>query len=361
MPQVGFLTFGRQKPKPADTTAREARAMRPKAARRSAVASFLQDPRLHALLQGRELMLVDVGAKAGIQPEWKPLLPVLEVIGFDPNWPEDIGEIAGDVYDVGEVRPARKKKRGLYPAKTTFLPIALADRSGFRAFHMTRGPSMSSFLRPNFERTTLYGLGDDSEILRTIEIETTTLDEVVEERQLAFVDFVKLDTQGSELDVLRGGERTIRDLAFGLRVETCLSPLYESQPLFTDIDPYLREQGFELMDILHRQSFARLDHETASRMTRAHRKAGTAAPKPPGGQLVVMDPIYLKSPAGVTVRLEGRAADDRQRYVAGAVMVCLVYGFVDYALELLALVEPLVDSEFTRDVRAAISLFPVPK
>lgn len=332
------------------------RAAGSKAPRHRAVEAFFRDSRLRELLDGREVMLVDVGAKGGIPKEWRPLLPILEVIGFDPNWPQDIGEIAAEVYDLGDVPPGEKKKPQPYPAKTTFIPLAVAGRPGRREFHVTRGPSMSSLLRPDAERAMLYGLGDDAVIVRTIEIETTTLDAVAEERKLVCADFIKLDTQGSELEVLQGAEGMLRDLAFGLRVEACLAPLYENQPLFSDVDPFLRERGFELMLITHRLAYPRLDPETASRMTYANKKAG--APPPPGGQLVVIDPVYLKSPAAVEARLDSLDAADRRRYIAGAVLVCLVYGRVDYSLELLALAEPMVGPEFARRVRQLISVFP---
>ena len=34
-------------------------------------------------------------------------------------------------------------------------------------------------------------------------IRTTTLDDIARDQRLRFVDFIKLDTQGSELDILR--------------------------------------------------------------------------------------------------------------------------------------------------------------
>ena len=53
------------------------------------------------------------------------------------------------------------------------------------------------------------------------------------------VDFIKLDTQGSELDILHGAG-SLLDNCSGLQLEVMFSPLYEGQPLFADVDAYLR-------------------------------------------------------------------------------------------------------------------------
>ena len=54
---------------------------------------------------------------------------------------------------------------------------------------------------------------------------------------------VKIDVQGFEDRVLRGGERTIRE-AKAIIIETSFVPLYEGQPLFSDIRRQLTGWGF---------------------------------------------------------------------------------------------------------------------
>jgi len=53
------------------------------------------------------------------------------------------------------------------------------------------------------EQTSFYDSSDGKNIL------TNTLDEVTESNNLPFPDFIKIDTQGSELDILKGGKKTI--------------------------------------------------------------------------------------------------------------------------------------------------------
>jgi Methyltransferase FkbM domain len=58
------------------------------------------------------------------------------------------------------------------------------------------------------------------------------------------IDFIKLDTQGAELDVLRGGEQSLACPCS--RNRGGFNPICIGQPLFGDVDRYLRDRGFVL-------------------------------------------------------------------------------------------------------------------
>jgi FkbM family methyltransferase len=54
---------------------------------------------------------------------------------------------------------------------------------------------------------------------------------------------IKVDTQGYELEVLRGGQETLGRAAL-VDCEVSLLPLYDSAPLLEDVVGFLRERGF---------------------------------------------------------------------------------------------------------------------
>ena len=56
---------------------------------------------------------------------------------------------------------------------------------------------------------------------------------------------LKLDTQGTELEVLRGAGRLLRDHVLSVQVEAEFRALYRGQPLFGDVDRFLAGRGFE--------------------------------------------------------------------------------------------------------------------
>jgi hypothetical protein len=81
-------------------------------------------------------------------------------------------------------------------------------------------------------------------IMRPIErvsCPTTTLDDFLAERGVEVVH----DTQGFEHRILRGSEKALHSCHFFL-VEVEFNTLYEGQPLFCDVDKFLRDRGFVL-------------------------------------------------------------------------------------------------------------------
>ena len=55
--------------------------------------------------------------------------------------------------------------------------------------------------------------------------------------------YVKIDTQGYELEVLRGGTRALGGIVL-VETELSLLPTYDSGPLFGDVLRFLGEHGF---------------------------------------------------------------------------------------------------------------------
>jgi FkbM family methyltransferase len=60
--------------------------------------------------------------------------------------------------------------------------------------------------------------------------------------------FIKIDTQGYEMEVLRGAEELLTD-ATGVQVEVSIAPLYTGQPDCFELLNFIRGAGFELWTI----------------------------------------------------------------------------------------------------------------
>lgn len=60
--------------------------------------------------------------------------------------------------------------------------------------------------------------------------------------------YLKLDTQGTELAILRGADEVLRHVEL-IEVELSLVPLYRGGPVFDEVASYLRERGFRLISL----------------------------------------------------------------------------------------------------------------
>lgn len=70
-------------------------------------------------------------------------------------------------------------------------------------------------------------------------VDTVRLDDV----DIGPVDFIKLDIQGGELDVLANARKTLKDTLV-IDCEVFFIPIYRGQPLFSEVELELRSQGF---------------------------------------------------------------------------------------------------------------------
>ena len=87
-----------------------------------------------------------------------------------------------------------------------------------------------------------------SELLRVTECECKTLDYTLEELALPFsFDFLKIDAQGAEYEILRGAENFLTTSCIGLQLELFNIPLYKGIKLLPKVSEYLRGFGFSLV------------------------------------------------------------------------------------------------------------------
>ena len=61
---------------------------------------------------------------------------------------------------------------------------------------------------------------------------------------------MKIDAQGSELNILEGGEKFLKNNLIGLQIGVEFNEIYKGQPLFNSMDSFIRNNlGLQLWDL----------------------------------------------------------------------------------------------------------------
>ena len=84
-----------------------------------------------------------------------------------------------------------------------------------------------------------------------LELEAWTLDQILVRQggHLPPPDYLSIDTQGAELEVLRAGAGTLERHALSVFVEVRFAPTYDGQAMSSALEAYLRGWGFRLASL----------------------------------------------------------------------------------------------------------------
>lgn len=202
------------------------------------ILGYLQDPRGYSMQRwGRFLaqcfvpkVFYDVGANdpffvEGQQTVFKPLMPDTR-------------------FFLLEAMP--KHEASLIRSKEEYAIVVLGEHDGAeKTFYETTvfppGTGDSYYL----ERTAAYA----PDVVLPSRRTTRRLDSLAEERGWPLPDFIKLDTQGSELDILRGAPRCLAQ-ARGLQIECNVVRYNQGAPLLPEVLAFAQAAGFRLYDIV---------------------------------------------------------------------------------------------------------------
>jgi FkbM family methyltransferase len=121
-----------------------------------------------------------------------------------------------------------------------YLPYAVGD-GGRHTLNICAASGMTSLLEPDPNTLGLFNdLKPLGEVTRRIPVETRRLDDMAEIERL---DFLKIDVQGGELAVFKGGAAKLAK-AVAVQTEVSFVTLYKSQPSLGEVDAEMRRQGF---------------------------------------------------------------------------------------------------------------------
>lgn len=166
---------------------------------------------------------IDIGANDGnISKVINYLFPKTKIYAFEP-----IKRKVGSI------------KSRIISDKLVVESLALGDHTGYDMFYEYDFSAASSFLKPipkNFNK--------HIQIAKSYLVKVTTLDLYFNQIKLKKPIIVKMDTEGTENLIIKGGQELLRQ-ASSIIIESSFAKYRKNQCLFDEIYGYLTKLGFE--------------------------------------------------------------------------------------------------------------------
>jgi len=186
------------------------------------------------LLEGTDKgIFFDVGANSGQTTEKLiSMFPKGEVYAFEP----------------GPAYPELVSNYKTNP-QVTIEKQGLGSKREIKNFFYNSLTDMSSFLP----------LGEDGwgEVIKEVALEINTVDNYCTGKNITSIDILKSDTQGFDLEVLKGANNMLDYTRFVI-LEINFTNVYKGLPSFSEIFQYLSDKGFKLVkfyDIRYHANF----------------------------------------------------------------------------------------------------------
>jgi len=182
------------------------------------------------------------------------------------NYIFDVGSHRGESIDYFIKLKDLKKIQSFEPQKNIFLvlkkkyknnnkvilnQIALSQNENYKDFYINDLSSTSSFSRLNKKSLWLKIknkiLNKKNPIINKIKIRSLTIDKFIKQKKIKKIDLLKIDTEGHELEVLKGALKTIKEhkVKFIL-IELHFSKMYQNYSK-KKIESFLAKNNFFLL------------------------------------------------------------------------------------------------------------------
>lgn len=293
--------------------------------------------KLKIKLGGAVIRAVDIGADGGICEHWMPFLGLMTVDAFEPN------------KEACEMQRKKSSKRISWHA------YGLAKNSGTHILYVPKRTTGASLYKPNIKIQEKFGDTNYWGEIKEVSISCLSFNNFLGENAKESPDLIKLDTQGTELDILKGLTLRQFDSVLAVEVEVEFLEFYIGQPLFFDVNKFMEENGFELIDLRTARSYYSKNNQAEYYLSNYLGTNGRVSNM--GSHLVSGDALYFRKLSSLNV-------DSKQEKLLKLATIAIIYRYYDYALYVLdtALDEALISqSDFNQYLKIITAIAPKPK
>ena len=185
---------------------------------------------IEKLLKNRKLIGLDVGAQGGFNS--------------DKFFPERYNKYFESIL----VDPLKNSLEGKESTHT--INKGLWSSKGVRKLYiLNKRPQSSSMYEPDKKSLSIYGFEEKDfhlfDVSKTETVECDTLSSSLKALNINTLDYLKIDTQGAELEILKGLEN-YRPLL--IKCEIQIFPMYKKEPSWTEVTDLLYKLGYIVSD-----------------------------------------------------------------------------------------------------------------
>lgn len=183
----------------------------------------------------KPINIFDVGAHVGkVSIKYDRLFPNSSVYSFEP-FPASFSSLKQNTSQYENIKPFQK---------------ALGEHIGISKFHSNFHEQTNSILATHTEGNSNWGNTNMLKTKEIIDVELTTIDQIVAEENIKKIDILKMDVQGAEYKVMAGAKKMIEKERISLiYTEIITIPTYENQQKLDEALKMFRQYGFELFNI----------------------------------------------------------------------------------------------------------------
>ena len=185
---------------------------------------------IEKLLKNKKLIGLDVGAQGGFNS--------------DKFFPERYNKYFESIL----VDPLKNSLEGKESTHT--INKGLWSSKGARKLYiLNKRPQSSSMYEPDKKSLSIYGFEEKDfhlfDVSKTETVECDTLSSSLKALNINTLDYLKIDTQGAELEILKGLEN-YRPLL--IKCEVQIFPMYKKEPSWTEVTDLLYKLGYIVSD-----------------------------------------------------------------------------------------------------------------
>jgi FkbM family methyltransferase len=175
-------------------------------------------------------IIFDVGANEGQSiKRFKSIFPKSIIHSFEP------------------IKECYEKIIKIYDKKNIFINnYALGNKDCEKFFYINKNTTTSSFFKINNKYKELV---NSDRINMSVKTKIRTIDGYVALNKIRKIDILKIDTQGYELNILKGAKKSLLNKIKFIELELTLADYYKKKVNFYEIDKILSENNFILYDM----------------------------------------------------------------------------------------------------------------